>query len=267
MLGNLSLKLIWNYFCANFRLMWINTIEYKSNFYMNLFQLIIFSVIQIFSFYLISYAFSDYVGWDVADFYLFYVLIYFISTLSGFFSWGKDLFYVLSDGTLNIYLTKPVGSFIGYLFSVLSGWALMSFTFRIIVFIFIYLYFSIEIYNLFLFLFALFLVSLLLLVIYQLIQSFEFIALKMSYSLENYWNIYDIFMAYPAPLFKGFPIQLFLYFFPSFFVGYLLVPLLRGYEIWRLDLQIFILVFLIIFCCIGIFLNWKYGLKKYEAFG
>lgn len=71
---------------------------------------------------------------------------------------------------------------------------------------------------------------------------------------------------YPYQFFEKTGFKVFLLIIPSFFVPSLLVPILRGYEIWNLNIQLIILFSMIIFCSIGLFLNWKFGLKRYNAY-
>lgn len=255
------------YFKTNFKLMWINTIEYKANFYGNILTLFSFTLIQLFTYSLISYVFSDLIGWKFSDFILFYVLMYLVGQFNGIFSWGKELFIILSKGTLNIYLTKPIKPFIGYIFSILSGYAFISIIFRTILLFLVIYYFNITLNNLLLGLVLFLSIGFLFFLIYQFIESCEFISLNLSSVLDTYWQIDNIFTTYPAQLFRKFPFQFALYFFPLIFISSLIVPLLRGYEIWNLYSQLTILISLIIIFGFGTWLNWHYGLKKYEAFG
>jgi len=264
-----KLKKNFDYLKVNFYLMFKNTVEYKANFYTNLFQSFIFAGINIFSFSILGSVFAKDLGWEIADYLIFTLLSFIIFSISGFFSWGKNLKYSLLKGDLNIYLTKPISVFIGHIFSNLSGVAFISFFFRFLVLISIFIYFNIMPQNILLVLFLILFLNLLNLVIYQFLESLEFILKGLSDVFGKvYFSLFDTASTYPSPIFRDNSIKFLLMVFPSFFSGSLLVPMLRGYD-FLIDpiLQIEIIFGLITFFGLLIWINWHYGLKKYEAFG
>lgn len=256
----------WNYFKANFKLMWINTIEYKTNLYTSLAILIIYSVIGLLSFILIGDIFDEYIDWEVADFVIFYVLQYFVGIIAGFFSWGKELHYTLTQGNLNQFLTKPLNPFIGYIFHTLTGWQLISAIFRFFLLIAVFIYFKIVPQNILLVILIILLINILVFVIHQFLESLEFIKYKLSSIGDSYWEFTEVFYTNPAPLFQRFPVKTLLYLWEFYYTGLLLVPLIRGYEITNFGIHFYPLVGFIVLFGIGTLINWHYGLKKYEAY-
>ena len=100
------------------------------------------------------------------------------------------------------------------------------------------------------------------------ITSFSFYAIgftKYLYKFEN--NFFFIMQQYPTPFFKQTIFFYILMFYPFFFIGSLLIPFISGLKIWNVEFQFLILLLLTLLFSIITIINWKIGLKKYEAFG
>jgi ABC-type uncharacterized transport system permease subunit len=258
-----------DFFKKNFEIMWKLTVEYKTNFYMNLFEVFILSSIAFFSYFLIGGVFENFISWTLGDYVFFSFLIYICFIFGGFFSWGKRLDWQLLKGDFNIFLTKPLNPFIFYIFLNLSGWALISFFGRIF-FIFLTIYlFDIKLYNLGLAFLVFMLISINFLLVFQFLEALSFFGKKLSEIFGGmfYWDIFNINMNYPEIFFRESKLKYVLIFFSSFFVGSLLLPILRNYEIWNFWFQIYFLVIFNLILIILLFIMWKFGLKRYEAFG
>ena len=100
------------------------------------------------------------------------------------------------------------------------------------------------------------------------LNSFEFHFKKTGNMLALIYSAtYDFLTNYPFQYFMQSKFKYFLFLFGTTFTASLIIPILNNTPVWNLKLQIFILSSLIILLTIGIYINWKYGLKKYEAFG
>jgi len=256
------------YLKENFKIMWKLTIEYKINFIINIIQMSIFMTIHIFGLYIIYFSLNDAVGWRFEDYLLFYFFSFLGAHIAGMFTYGKELSNFIIKGDLNVILTKPFHPFNFYTFSILSGWAFLSFFVRSIGFIFTILYFNIKVHNIFWIICFIALLNILFYITYAFIESFEFKFKKSSDSIYGiYNNVYQINNTYPAPLFGGFKYKNMMLLIPSYIVGLIILPLIRGNNINLFFNEILIIIGIILFLLFFTVLNWYNGLKKYEAYG
>jgi hypothetical protein len=130
------------------------------------------------------------------------------------------------------------------------------------------IYFEIVLYNLF-FGFLIFLLILFFLFVLDIfIRAISFFNFGLSDSLFGlYKDGCQTGDKYPFGFFDGMKYKTFILFFPTFFVSSLLVPFVRGYDIWNFNFQLYLLVGLICFFSFGTYLLWKFGLHFYEALG
>jgi len=99
------------------------------------------------------------------------------------------------------------------------------------------------------------------------IQSFEFIKIGLSNTL-NVVNLPNgVFGTYPSVFFEKNRLFRLFFIFEFFCIGTLIIPAVKGVAIKFLFLQLFILISLIIVFIVLTYVNWKRGLKKYEGFG
>jgi len=243
--------------------------EYKANTYSALLAQIFYYITQILILYIISDNFGDVIGWNFYDFIFFFLLFDLVETIAGFFIWGIDSFRkVIQRGELNAYLNKPINRFIAYNFRIFSAGGTPMLFIGLLAFIFAIIFLDIKLYNIF---FGI--------IIATLIIIFQIFNRKFAESI-NFWNfgIAMIFrrlifegqmlsVNYPADFFKSKIIRTAFSIVPLFFISSLLLPTLRNKEVWSLELQLILLISLNLFFIIITFVNWHYGLKKYEAYG
>jgi hypothetical protein len=74
-------------------------------------------------------------------------------------------------------------------------------------------------------------------------------------------------MSYPYQFFGESSYKLLLLFFPLFITSSLIIPILLGSSVDDLMLKISVFLGIFLFSLLILIVNWKYGLKKYEAFG
>ncbi len=256
------------YFFENFKISFKSLIEFKTNLY-NLILIELFLAIAFVSFsFIFSENFGDIIGWNFIDFLLLYYIVQLANDISGFFVYNKGLSYKLKEGSLNTYLSKPGNVFLNYILG-FSFNTIIPVTIYSLIVTFLLFYIKITLFSLFiLVLFFIFLLVILVLW-YHFLSSFAFYFLKLGEVLLSifYFSISDMAQSYPFQFFSKLKIKLFLLLIPTFIVSSIIIPILRGSEIYNLKLQIlfFIIFFLISF--FGLIINWKIGLKKYEAFG
>jgi len=100
------------------------------------------------------------------------------------------------------------------------------------------------------------------------INSFAFYLLG---SIESFLNAYEwtsfTMRTYPGNFLKNNKIKFVFMSIPVFFIGTLIVPIFQGKFVEDIISQLSIILFIFIFCSTITWINWHYGLKKYEAFG
>jgi ABC-type uncharacterized transport system permease subunit len=242
--------------------------EYKSNLYSGILMAIVSNFAFIAFFYIISNQFSDLLPWSFGDFYIFFLLLYIINGFAGFVIWREFLYITITKGDFNNYLTKPTNIFFLYLFNKISPNPIIYMSVNLVFLIFGIFYFSIELHNIFLFLlFSVFLIVFISLV-YFFLLSLDFLKLRLGeYAISSFFKVDILFHSYPFIFFERFEYKNFLFIFPFVFVSSILVPTLRDYTIYDLLYQLTFLIVASFILLLGIIFLWKYGLKRYEAFG
>lgn len=256
-----------NYLRENLRILIREILEYKANTYSIIFSMSFFTIINFFMMYLLHNSIGDVIGWAYSDYLLLSAILTFFSAFVGLFMWSKNLEHDLTSGFFNLFLNKPGNIFLNYYIHSLSSWAFISFFIRSITLIGIILVFQIEFANKFLVFLSLILFMLYFLSMSLVLESFAFHMKKSNQIFQPIWNIDWNFFSYPAPFLKKYYSKLFLFMFPAFFGGSLIIPLIKGGEVWNITLQFTILISMTIIFSSLTMINWKTGLKKYEAFG
>jgi len=265
-------KKSFDYVKANFFILKQNLIEYKANVFMCFIEHLVYfsSIVLIFN--IIFSNFSEVINWKLSDYVLFFVLIDWICASSGIFVWRTpSLRHSIIQGDFNIILLRPIPKFLGYFFSNLNGNLLIYTIMNPIIHITtLIIFFNIELHNIFIAIMIWTLVLINFTLMYEFFHSFEFLATSSSRSIKIIFDEINYSLAnnYPLQFFNKLDLKgILLFLSPLFFVGSLIIPILRNYPIWNFQLQIFILLISIIIFITGIYINWRYGLKKYEAYG
>ena len=259
----------WDYIKANFIIMLKTLIEYKIAMFSAFLEQLSFFIIQFFFFKVLSDNFADTIGWTLFDFILFAFLIDFMVVISGFVIWGRNLTVDLKVGTLNLYLMKPMNKFFSYQFSNFSITSFIMIIMNLIIFPIFLIHFKINLFNIYYGLAILVLIVFFHIVTGLFLKSISFWSFGLSESLYNLNSeiVYNFAQQYPWQFFKNLSFHFISFSFAIIFISSLLIPVLRGHEIWNIYIQLSILVGMILLLIIGTVINWHYGLKKYEAFG
>jgi hypothetical protein len=257
------------YFWANLVIGWEITTEFKPNFYSAIFIEIFYGFVFLSYGFIFISNFNEVLNWGFKDYLLFYFFDGLIIFISGLFWWNKQLKWRITRGEFNNYLYLPGNRFFNYILSFsLSG--IIFIIIESLIFIpFIIYFYSISFLNILLVILILFFLIILLTTSFLFFDSFSWRFLELGKILSD--NILikgrPILRQFPATIFQDFRFKYLLMFFYSYFVATIIVPIFQNKQVPDLLFQISIILFLITIFSIGIWINWEYGLKKYEAYG
>lgn len=235
--------------------------EYKINLW-NAFIINIIYVLVMSIFYIsINPLLEGIISWSNQDFLLFLLLHLFMGKFLIIFS-IKGLRFFLLSGEFNVILNKPINTFF-HISTQFSGPVFLIFvTLFIITSIAIILEYM---KNVFLFLLFFVLSSVYLVIFFSFFNSFAFFIKNDSFMQEIPRKINNRLKEFTPNVFQKTSIYEYLFIFPSVFGSFILVEILKGKTYFFSYLYIVIISFFIL--SFGTYLLWKYGLKKYEAFG
>ncbi len=258
-----------DYFKTNLVLTCKALFEYKANFYVSIFEQFWYYITYFVFFVVVSDNFSSVVNWSFADFLLFALIIDFIHVGFGLFFWNFDLQSSIVRGDLNSNIIRPINPLVSYSFFRLSKGAIFFIISNFLVFPIFILYFGYEFHNIFLSFIIGLLIYLDLIFMGMFVVSISFFSFGLADFLGEVVGagIHQISKNYPFQFFERTAFKVVLLGIPLFFTSSLLMPLLKGVDVWNMKLQLMILFCTLIFFLMGSLLSWHYGLKKYEAFG
>lgn len=257
-----------NFVKINFYILYKRIIEYKTNLWSSFFLESIYLLGMFLFFTVIDSNFSSIINWEKSDYFLYVLLLAIISAIGGLITWKEELFYVLKEGNLNSYLIKPISANIFYTFYRLAPPAMIMIIIDIFFLIFFCIFYNIKLYNIGLGLIIFILIILFNIFVSLFIFSLDLHKMGISPFIHNGFDeIKYSIEQYPAPFFKNSFIKFFGHFISFYYGGLLLIPILRNYPITNLYLHLLVLIILTIIFFTLNWLSWKYGLKKYEAFG
>lgn len=262
----LGLKRHLIYIKESFVLMFKYLIEYKINIYSMFITIITWHFSQFILISIISNNFGELISWEFKDFILFIILANYLYFLVGLFSWGNVLFSILKKGDLNGLLTKPLNNKIKFYFYKLDGPSLIFILMSIIYTSVLLIIYEIKILNISLFIPIALLVTFLNVFFWLTLDTFELIKMGITNNLLFIREISDNLQLYPSGFFKFTNFKFILNLVPIYFISSLLIPIATN-KIINLKLQLTYLFSILIVLFIIFFINWHYGLKKYEAFG
>jgi ABC-type uncharacterized transport system permease subunit len=256
------------YFWTNFKIGIKVMIEYKANFYSSIFKNSIVFFSSIFFLKVLENKFGEIIGWNFVDFVVFFYFIALtqcLSAIMGYANFHRDL----KRGDLNIFLQKPGNIFLNYILYSRGSTIVATTVHSTYSLIFIFYSLDVEIIR--------FLISILISIILAIslflfryfLDSFSFYFFELGRILRRdlYNELHQVSRKFPMGFFENSKLELIFMFFPLYFVSTLIVPLFQGKQVPDLLFQISIILFLITIFSIGIWINWEYGLKKYEAYG
>lgn len=263
----LGFKHYWNYFKENFIVSFKSLVAYKTNLY----NLIIIEFFLAFSMLIFGFVladnFSEQIEWTFFHFTLLYYISMLINDLSGIFHFNKALFYRLTEGNFNSYLSKPGNPFLIYIFSPgFNVFISVLIYFLLLIILFIYLQFSFL--NILIAFLLMFFSIILYIFLIHFFNSISFFSLKTGeYILRFLWEGNGLAQTYPYPFFNKLKYKFLLLIFPAFITSSLIIPILFSENIFDLKNQLILLLSIFTISFFGVKIMWKYGLKRYEAFG
>jgi len=246
--------------------MWLKLIEYKVNVYSIILEGTIWFSVAFFLLSIFSDILTDIVDWQIYDYFVFFMLADFIGVFGRFVA-EKRLVYNLLTGKINFYLNKPMKPFFLYYFSdfntgIFSG-LLMSFIINLVLHIFYWGEYNFT----FLFFFLIFLLILMEIFFIMFMDSFSFYAKSLNLNKVLEPLKYGLLLRLPYDFLKNFRFSNLFFLFSFYFVGALLIPILKNQEASYIILYILLICSFIILFLTGTIINWKLGLRRYEAFG
>ena len=239
--------------------------EYKINFYfMLLFDIILFFTTTTF-FYVMLPFINLVLDWTIYDL----ILVYWLELLTWKILWSHNLRgwnNRLLNGELNNYITKPINPYFGAT-SQLMSWpnTLTGFfiLFGSLFFMFTHQNYIYPFFGFLVFLFGVFMFIL----YFNFFYSLNFFIKDTNNYIYNLSRMPEgIVFDYTPKFFESYKFGFFFFLVPSAIIGFFTIEVLRGnFDYFNIFyLPILCLFFLLI---LGTYLLWKFGLKKYEAFG
>jgi len=263
-----ELKKHLDYLKINFTISYKKLFEYKTNMISGLIAQFFYMILGYFFLFLFSNSFADVINWSFLDFIFFFTLNDTLWCLGGIFFWNKRLFNGITQGTLNDTLFRPLKPFFTYYFRNINEVAILMTLSNFPVLLACLYLLKPNIIHLVLFIIISAIVILSFVITDYFLNSFEFYFKKMGLTLSYlYGSAYESLTHYPFQFFLHSRFKFFLLTLGTTFTASIIVPILRNTSIWNLKIQIIIFTTTIIILTIGTIINWRYGLKKYEAFG
>lgn len=261
-----NLAFFWRCFIISFKA----PIEYKANFYMTLINGLAFiPALILFGYVLFSVILNQF-SWTILEYVLFIFLIDIYMDITGYFHAGRSLENLIKSGDLNMYLTKPTNPFISYVFAKSFNTSLFiaitTLSYSIILLV---LGFTTTILDFLLGVFLFLMLCLIGTLFYQFLISFTWFIYESDFFFRDLkWRIeYEVLGRYPALFFEKWSFLFLIMIFPAYYISSWLIPILSFSQIKVEYFEILILISMTFISIIGIIINWKYGLKRYEAFG
>lgn len=256
------------YVKVNFYLMFKTLKEYKINTFGALIDQIAFLVIFFLFFTVLYVNFGNDIGWSHLDFLLYMMVLDIILVSQGLTYWGKNLKRDVLDGELIIYLKNPLTPFFSYEFANISTYAGLMLAIDAMIFPILLFVAHIPLYTIALGMILLLLLCGSFIVFKMFLRSTVFISFALAdvgFELEQ--RLFRTLQTFPSPFFSNSILWNLFLVYPLFFAGSLLVPIFTQKPVPYLEIQIYTLIIVLIVSSIGTYINWKYGLKRYEAYG
>lgn len=235
--------------------------EYPVNFWSLLYFDIIISVVYLFFYVIMQDITFIFLNWTYFDFIVFYLSISLITKATYFFQ-IRAFNLKLLGGDLNVWRTKPINTFLATSLQNKDSGIYTTFIFVPIILFFI-LWGDFQNYLL---AFFILLFSLLYYIVFlDFFESIAFIIKENNFLIRMSKDIHYLNEKYTPKVFEN-SFLFFLYFLPTALFGYFFIEVLNGRTGDFFNYFIGILTTFLFFI-LGLYLLWKYGLKRYEAFG
>ena len=235
--------------------------EYKINFWSLIFLDITVTITYLIFYLIFSDIVTSFIDWKNIDFLFYFILLSIISKIKHLFG-TKYLLEDIKFGNLNYFLTKPSNVFFLTSIKSIAGASITIFIFIILIIPFLFFY-EFDFFVFLLFLFLLIFSCFFELMFNNFLWSFSFFT-KSNFIQQVFVRVqWDVETPTPKIFNKNFAFNFFLL-FPSMIGSFWCVEILKG-NFYVLDYLIWAIL-LFIFFCIGTYINWKIGLKRYEGF-
>lgn len=243
--------------------------EYKINTYSGLLINFFWILAQMLILRIMYVNFGDMIGWSFEEYCFFIVFFNLFYTITGMFWYGCNLSAYLTGGILNDYLMRPLNVFLQYfmnsqVFFISSA----AFIYFLVFLSFVFLFFdSIVFLRLFLVIPFCLLAVIFEVLVFRFLDSIAFFMKRNNYLLGLVSNMNVTFTKFPALMFRGSWIWSLAQFVPNTYYTIYSISFLFG----KLDYYSFYMMhlYLLVFCLVlglGIYLFWRFGLERYEAF-
>lgn len=243
--------------------------EYKTNIYFSILISTIFSLVSYFALIVISKNFSDILPWGNNEILFFTFFGGFIALFFGAFWFSGNLRYYILSGSLNAFLTKPVNVFIQYFFTSSVFFVLLTSLIHLVFLMYvIFFIFDIVYLDRLFYCFILgFLSGIFAIFIYQFFDSLAFFIKESNFLFHIYVQPQYVFDRFPAVMFKNW-IKILSFFYAGAYIQSYSTAYYFGYISFSevLNMYFYLIVLIIVFLIL-VYLVWKIGLKRYEAFG
>lgn len=240
--------------------------EYKADFYMGLLTYTV-TTLSYFVFYIVFQELSaEILNWTYYDFMLFF-FIGMLTSLALRFFWVRPLVNIVKHGNLNTVLSKPVKPYFFIIIADLRG-SFIPFTFIFLLIVISMSFFESSYSNHFLASLILIIGFIVQILFLNIIFSLAFFTKGLvNYLFKLYYqNLNTLIEAYTPKFFESSKFVHIIYLFPVSFIDYFFIEILKG----NTETMFFYLPYFLLFgliCLIILIIQWKVGLKKYEAFG
>ena len=235
--------------------------EYKFNLWSGIFTNIFIVLVLVLFWSVFSNLTSEIIKWDFNNFILYSVLTL-AGTKSYFLFCIRRLNMFLISGELNLVLSNPINNILYLFFQKLTAQELVIFPILITVSGILVLngVYTNYLFAIFVFIFGMFFHSL-------VISTIECLAFFMKNNLflyEFYSDLKYSLRHFTPKMYEN--LSFAFYYFPTSFSGYFVIEILKGRTdlILSMSFNLFIISFIFILILIYLF---KFGLKRYEAFG
>ena len=253
------------YYKTKILLMWLENREYKANLYMGLFSAFFTLIVHITVFYVLGNLFLYDLGFRFYDFIILFCLL-----MSGSLMWrlftNPYLSYYIKRGNLNKMLTLPMSTIVYQMPIMLKGVGLVNSLIFLFLTIILSLFGNYTNYLLALFIYLSGYISQI--SIMNFIGSLSFFMKESSFVYRLYYHNVTIAVEDFTPI----PFQnSFLYsivaFLPCSLYGFFTLASMKSLYLDFIPIIILISLAIISVFSILTIINWKFGLKRYEAFG
>ncbi|MFW5704406.1 MAG: ABC-2 family transporter protein [Nanoarchaeota archaeon] len=261
---NRNLSYFWEWFIIGLKSM----NEYKINIYFGIFVNIVFSILLFVFYSLLKNILPVTFGWGTPEFLFNIFWGSFFAILGGTFWFGGRLSRFLLQGDMNPILTKPLNSFLQYVLSTSEVFIFISSSHNIFFIIVIFFIYAKEIFfeRLFFAILFAFFGSLFFFLANRFFDSIGFYFKDARNIHKAYHTANDTFVRFPVIIFKNW------IYIIGFLAGTTYFSALPTHYLFghmpTIDFVniFFILIAIEIVLCFLIYLLWKIGIKKYEAY-